>query len=655
MKRLLALCLSACMLLLCLTSCDNHEQTSTSDTTTAKTEDTQHKVYLDDGGILKACVGQSDANGVYVVPDHISMIGEGAFAGDTKIKEIVIGGHVKVIGSGAFQGCSSLTTVTLSEGTETIGSYAFMGCTSLKNINLPSTVKVLDEYTFRSCTDLEEIDLSHIEVIGDSAFLYCSSLERVTVSDALETIENWAFSQCAALEEITWDQVTKLKEIGDYVFAGCVMLRNLTIPEGVERIGILAFYECSRLTSVTIPATVKSIDYAAFNYTPWYQENAEDYLIVGDGVLIKCAVHPSRIDLTDKNIKAIGGTTFWNAAFSGESAEYGYPYADSLENLVLPEGVREIGTSAFAGCYKLQEITLPASVTKISDNAFNIFVEGIDTPAKIDFSACKDLSYVGSYAFFGCGGIDDMTLPETVTHVGEYAFAVTKAYDNFMEQASKAETEADRYFITGNGILTAAYVANGQTEIHIPENVKYIAGSAFCGWDSAYVPQDTSGLSHSGVTKYNITYKIEKVYFPEGLEKIGNMAFFRMTKAESLSFPASLREIGMDAFGFCTALSSISGGANIEKIGDSAFRYCESIPHFNFSPNTKIIGSNVFEGCSSLQTVRFPKGLERFGNAVFSDTCTSLVQISVDPAARPRIYSILGTVMQSVDVIYYED
>ena len=655
MKKLLALCLSLCMLLLCLTACDNNEQTSTSDTTTAKTEDTQGKNYLDDNGILKSCVGQSDKNGVYVIPEHISMIGEGAFAGDTKIKEVVIGEHVKVIGSGAFQGCSALETVTLSEGVETIGSYAFMGCTSLKNITLPSTVKAIEEYTFRSCIGLEEIDLSYVEVIGDSAFLYCSALERVTVSDSLKTIENWAFAQCTALEDITLDQVTQLKEIGDYVFTGCSMLRRFTIPAGVERIGILAFYECSRLTSVTIPETVKSVDYAAFNYTPWYQESAEDYLIVGDGVLIKCAVHPSRIDLTGKNIKAIGGTAFWNAAFSGESSEYGYLYAESLETIVIPDGVREIGTSAFAGCYLLKEVILPESVTKIADNAFNIFVEGIDTPANINFSACDALSYIGSYAFFGCSGITTIDLPETVTHVGEYAFAVTKAYDDFMEQASKTENEADRYLITGNGILITAYVANGQTEIHIPENVKYIAGSAFCGWDSAYVPQDTSGLSHSGTSKYNITYKVQKVYFPEGLEKIGNMAFFRMTAVKSLAFPESLREIGMDAFGFCTALSSISGGSQIEKIGDSAFRYCESIPHFAFSANTKSIGSNVFEGCSSLQTVRFPKGLERPGNSIFSDACTSLVQISVDPSARPRIYSILGTVMQSVDVVYYED
>lgn len=653
MKKLAALCLSACMALACFVSCDTPAQQT--ETTTTQTEDTQEKTYFEDGGLLKSCVGQSDENGVYVVPENISMIGEGAFAGDTKLKEVVIGENVKIIGSGAFQGCTALETVTMAEGVETIGSYAFLGCTSLKNIELPKTVQAIDEYTFRSCEALESIDLSHIRSIGDSAFLYCSALESVTLSSELETLSDWAFAQCSALESISFENVTKLREIGNYAFTGCSMLRSIDIPEGVERVGILAFYECTRLADISVPSTLTSADYAAFNYTPWYQESTDDYMIVGDGVLIKCAVHPSRIDLSDKNIKTIGGTVFWNAEFNGESAEYGYKYASTLESIVIPDGVREIGTSAFAGCYALESVTLPASVTKIADNAFNVYVEGIDTPAKINFEVCENLSYIGNYAFYGCLGIENIVLPDTVTEVGEYAFAVTGAYNSFLEAASAAEEEKDRYLITGDGILVAAYVAEGQTAIHMPEGVKMIAGSVFCGWDSAYVPESTAGLSHSGVSKYNLTYKVEELYLPEGLESIGNMAFFRMTCLEKLTLPDSLRTIGSDAFGFCSALESISGGNNVEQIGDYAFRYCASLPHFGFSSNTKIIGDNVFEGCASLQTVRFPKTSASVGSMIFSDACTSLTQITLAPEERPRIYSILGSVMQEIDVVYYED
>ncbi len=648
----MALCLIACLTLCAFVSCD--EQNPPVDTTTEQTDDTLEKTYFDENGMLKSCIGQADANGVYIVPEHITMIAEGAFAGDTELREVVIGENVTVIGSGAFQGCTSLETVTLSEGLETIGTYAFTGCTSLVNITLPSTVRALDEAAFRSCTSLEAIDLSHIESIGDSAFLYCTALESVTLSERMKTIAPWAFAQCTALESINLEDAS-LTEISDYTFTGCSMLRSVSVPEGVTRVGILAFHECTRLSAISLPETLASVDYAAFNYTPWYQENEEEYLIVGDGVLIKCTAHPTRIDLSDKGIKMIGGTVFWNAEVGGESAEYGYKYAASLETIVIPEGVREIGTSAFTGCYSLKNVTLPASLEIIADNAFNVYVDGIDTPAAIDLSACENLREIGSYAFYGCRGIETVVVPNSVQKVGEYAFAVTNAYDAFLEKASKAETEEERYLIAGDGILIAAFVAEGQTEIHVPANVKKIAGSVFCGWDNAYVPSGTAGLSLSGVSKYNLTYKVKAVYLPDGLESIGNMAFFRMASLEKITLPDTLRVIGMDAFGFCDALYSISGGNHIEEIQDYAFRYCASLAHFQFSSNTVSIGNNIFEGCSSLQTVKFPKGVSNIGSNMFNDACTSLTKISLAPEARPRIYSVLGSVMQTIDVVYYED
>lgn len=652
-KKIIALCLSVCMMLSLFVSCgDDSHQISES---TKETERSQDKNFLEEGGLLKSCVGQADENGVYVVPETITRIAEGAFAGDTALKEVVIGDNVTFIGSGAFQGCTALEKVTLPEGLTTIGTYAFAYCSALSEITLPSTLTEIDDYTFYACTSLETISLEHVRSIGDSAFLYCSALENLTLSSDLETVSAWAFAHCSALESISFEGVTRLKEISDYAFTGCSMLRSMDIPVGVEKIGILAFYDCTRLRTVTVPETVKTVDYAAFNYTPWYQSDESEYMIVGDGVLIKCAVHPSRIDLTGKGIKMIGGATFRNAEFSGEAQEYGYKYASTLESIVIPEGVREIGKSAFAGCYMLKSVTLPESVLKIDDNAFNIYVEGIDTPASINFEDCKALSYIGSYAFFGCGGIETVTIPDTVEKVGEYAFAVTKAYDSFMANAAKSENESDRFWIVGDGILLAGYVAKGQTKIRVPDGVKMIAGSAFCGWDSGYVPGEDEALSDSGLTKYNITYKVTELHLPEGLVEIGNMAFFRMSKLEVLTLPASLKTIGDDAFGFAESLMEVSGGEGLESVGNLAFRYCEDLKEFAFSSTVQHIGNSVFEGCSSLKTVRFPKTLEKIGSSLFNDSCTALTKIYISPEARARIYSILGSVMQEIDVHYYND
>ena len=655
MKKLIALCLAACISAVAFTSCDTPSVNET--TTSTNTDKSYPKSYHVDDGLLVSCVGQADENGVYVVPETITAIAESAFSGDESLREVVIGSHVEFIGSGAFQGCTSLEKVVIEDGVQELGSYAFYDCTSLTEITLPSSIDRIGQYTFYGCTALESISMEHIRYIDDGAFWYCSALENVTFSEELEQLSVWAFAQCVNLSETNLSEVRALKTIGDYAFMGCTMLRSVTIPSGVELIGKLAFYNCTRLSDVTIADSVKMVDYAAFNFTPWYQENDEDYLIVGDGVLIKCAVHPNFLDISDKPIKAIGGTAFWNAENEDQAAEYGYKYAAELETLVLPETVTAIGTSAFAGCYNLRYVELPAGVTTIGDSAFNIYIEDetIKTTANVDFSKCSNLKSVGSYAFQGCYGIESMALPVSVETVSAYAFAGTSAYESFMQEASKAESETDRYFITGDHILLAAYVADGQTKITVPDGVKKIAGSALSGWDIAYVPTDTSGLSESGRSKYNISYNVKELALPETLVEIGNSAFYRMLSVEKVVLPNSLKKIDADAFAFCTALSSISGGSNVETIGNYAFSYCASIPAFQISSNTKSIGYGVFIGCSSLKSVTLPKGLTFPGVDLFNYECAALTTLNVDPSARPHIYTILGGIAQEIKVNYYKN
>ena len=639
------------MAILCLTSCNgnNPPQVTTSPNQGNKPE----KTYTVDGSILVSCIGQADTDGTFVIPENITMIAESAFAGDPDLKKVVIGPNVKIIGSNAFQYCTALETVTVSEGLETVGAYAFAYCSSLKNITLPSTVSVLNESSFYSCEALESINLEHIRKVGEAAFYNCTSLESASFSSALEELGGWAFSQCTSLESVSFDGVTKLAEISDYAFTGCTMLRAVAIPEGVRRIGTLAFYNCSRISSVSIPASVESIDFGALNYTRWYQDKSDDYLIVGDGVLIKCTAHPSVLDLSGKGIKMIGSSAFYHAEASNIAAAYGYKYADILETIVIPEGVREIGKSTFEGCITLKNITLNKDIQRIDDNAFNLLVNGTASVAKVNLKDCEELEYIGNYAFQGCNNIEEIVLPDSIKHIGAYAFEITKAQTNFFEAAAKSSDEKDRYWIVGDTLL-GAYVANDQTEVRIPEGIKHIAGSALCGWDSIYVPEDTTGLSVAGTSKYNITNNVTALYLPEGLETIGNMAFFRMAGVEKIDLPSSLRTIGSDAFYFCSSLTEVTGGENLREIGDSAFYYCSALKAFRVPETVTEIGASVFGGCSSLKTVHLPQALENPSASLFDESCTSLTQIFVNASVRPRIYFVLGPIQQSINVNYYK-
>lgn len=649
MKKILALCLASCFSLAVFSSCkDHHEDPPVVDTT-----DTQQRKYNVEDAVLISCIGQADENGVYVVPDTIARIGEGAFAGDKTLKEVVIGSHVKSIGSGAFQSCTSLKKVTIEEGVESLGSHAFYSCSALEEVVLPSSIERIEEKTFYGCTSLETLSLGFITAIADSAFSYCTSLDSITLSSALASIGPWAFSQCSKLEDINLEDCKNLVSIGDYAFTGCSRLASVSLPKGIQSVGTLAFYECSRLTDITIPDTLSDVGFSAFTHTPWYQESKADYLIVGDGVLIKCSVNPSFLDLSGRGIRYIGGGAFWNAEANGLSSEYGYKYASELKNIVIPDGVIGIGDSAFSGCIFLEEVSLPDTIEFIDSNAFNVYMDGYEAKLAVSVANCKNLQTIGSYAFYGCMGIKEIVLPESVESIGSYAFAQTAAFDSFMKKSKDAETEDERYLIVGNGILVAAYVADGQTGIHVPEGVRVIAGSAFCGWDSSLVPEEDADFSIPGRSKYNITNHVTELTLPSTLRVIGDSAFFRMACVKKIVLPDALDSIGVDAFAFCTALSDLSGGPSLRVIGDGAFRYCTSIKSFHFSENTKKIGSSVFYGCSALQSVYFPTTLTDIGADLFSEECTALSVIWVSEDARARVYALFGNAPVDVKISYY--
>lgn len=647
MKKLIALCLATCVGVCSFASCG--ETTPPVVETTASTTETN---YQEENNVLTSCVGLADENGVYIVPDHITAIGESAFAGDERVKEIVVGANVKTIGSGAFQYCTALRKITLPEGLESIGSHAFYGCSSLEEIQLPTTVNTLEAYVFYGCEALESLSLENIRKINNAALWYCTSLQEVTLSADLEVLGDWAFAQCQSLEAINLEDCTKLTAIGDYAFAACSMLRSLSLPASLQKIGKLVFYSCTRLTSIDVPASVSNVDFGAFNYTPWFQENDEDYLIVGDGVLIKCTVHPEKLDLSGKGIKHLGGSVFWNAETENTAADYGYKYAWELENVIIPEGVETIGTSAFAGCWALKNVTLPSTILRIEDNAFNLFSDGVTVTANIDLSACKNLTHIGHYAFYGCSGIEQISLAPSVKSVGEYAFAVTGAQTKFYKE-NESKTE-NAFFITGDGVLLFSYIADGQTAVIVPDGVKVIGGAAFSGWDTAMMPESTDSLSTSGKSKYNLSYAVTTLTLPESVETIGASAFYRMQKLQAIDLPSALMWIDSYAFAFCEDLTNLSGGENLREVGDYAFYYCSAIPGFRFSANTEAIGSYVFNGCASLKTVYFPENLKFLGENIFAEGCASLTGIYISSAEKPRIYAVVGAMTQNLKIAYYE-
>ena len=121
---------------------------------------------------------------VITLPDTITSLGYGAFAGCLSLESVTIPNSVTSIGNSVFSGCSSLESVTIPSGVTSIGNSAFYGCSSLKSINIPSGVTSIGNGAFSYCSSLESINIpSGVTSIGNCAFQDCSSLENVTFID----------------------------------------------------------------------------------------------------------------------------------------------------------------------------------------------------------------------------------------------------------------------------------------------------------------------------------------------------------------------------------------------------------------------------------------------------------------------------------------
>ncbi len=611
-------------------------------------------------GVLYNCKDQADENGVYTVPAGVTMIGERAFSYDTSIKkvvigkdvkriaecafygnetieEIVIGGSVEIIGGGAFVGCTSLTEIVIPSSVRELGPYAFYHCTSLKEVKLPESLSEIYEYTFSKCSSLESIAIPNgVTKINTAAFFDCKKLEKVSFPETLTVLEEAAFALCSSLTELDLS-ATNLGVFDESICVSCKKLEKVSFPETLKMIGYQAFYECTSLSEMNIPASVEYIGGFALNATPWYKSLSNDYEVVGNGVLIKCNVKTP--DLSGKGIKSIGSSAFWNA-------ENGYKYSEELSALTLPEGLSVIGDYAFYGS-KLESITFPKTLTRIEKFAFESVFDG--ESANVDISSLDSLTYIGESAFANCSAIEKVALPASITDVEKYAFFKTGAMESFIENARKTKTKDDDFWISGDGVLLLCMVKDDQDSIKVPDGVKIIGGGAFAGWDNTIIYQTNDGITDTyWYNAWNMD-KVEKVELPDTVERICGGAFVSATYLKEVNIPKKVNSLGEGAFMYCTNLHDITITDGVKEIGDRAFFYSGLYSIILELSSVEKIGDEVFYGCKNIVWVTFPVGVSDIGSNLFIG-CTGLRNVYISPKTTAKIYDIIGNDIFSSDV-----
>ena len=145
-------------------------------------------------------------------------------------------------------------------GLTSIPNDAFLNCNELLSIKLPDNIISINAAAFRGCASLKKIHIpANVESIKLQAFYGCISLISIDIPASVKTIQAGAFSNCRKLASVTFEKGSQLKTIGEIIpsnitkgaFTNCTSLTFIEIPASVETIEAAAFKGCSSLTTIT--------------------------------------------------------------------------------------------------------------------------------------------------------------------------------------------------------------------------------------------------------------------------------------------------------------------------------------------------------------------------------------------------------------------
>lgn len=246
------------------------------------------------------------------VPDSVTEIGAGAFAGMTALEELTlpfagafVNADVKfndsdtaVDGEKAVDAERNLAYVFGTEEYEygrlvtayynTSGSATYYMPLRLRTITIKNqNAYKVPMYAFSGVNGVSVINLEgNLTEIGENAFDGCANLTQITIPASVTKIHNNAFVNCG-LTQISFADNSNLKVIGDFAFKGS-KIKNLTLPASVEEIGASAFAE-SDLESVVLSASLTKIgNYGFYSCKKLVAVSGASGVAVGNAVFKNC-------------------------------------------------------------------------------------------------------------------------------------------------------------------------------------------------------------------------------------------------------------------------------------------------------------------------------------------------------------------------------
>lgn len=552
-----------------------------------------------------------------------------------------------------------------------IGRAAFADCKKLESVTIPDSITAIDELAFYGCSKLNNVYITDIAAWCNIRFdYYCRfttqknkyyKYDHVAVdcrANPLYYARNMYLNGEVLTDLVIPEGVTAIPA---YAFMNLKSIVSVTIPASVESIGYKAFYGCKSLQNVNIADVAKwcniAFDYDVNNRYTGYEIQRRYYSVTVPSYASACRyreyLEKLGYEIESYNFRYSWGdyrvyyyVVNWNHMRSGKYgnethysanplyyADYLYVNGESVDELVIPDGVSRIPNRAFLGVKNISSVKLPDSLCSIDEYAF--YNCSLLTYITIPESVTK----IGDYAFCGNTNLASVVLGDRVEKIGGYAFCNCKSLATLTIPDSVVTIGDSAFFGSGiatidlgNGVQTIGRYAFNDcinlTALVLPDSVRDIGDYAFCG--NTYLANIVlgEGIKTIGYAAFYNCPSLTFITISDSVTSIGDYAFCGNANLSKVDLGNGVKKIGRAAFYNCQSLFTIDIPGSVESIGDFAFGSCRNLYSIDLTEGLEIIGSYAFFNCPSFTTITIPDGVKYIAYKAFCD-CKSLVEIAL--------------------------
>lgn len=343
-----------------------------------------------------------------------------------------------------------------------------------------------------------------VKKIGSGAFRNLDGLTGLSMSTVVDSIGNYAFENCVSLEQFVFGPF--VNKIGEGAFKNCVSLSTLRNFENIPTTEFVGTFEgCAMLTNVTLPSVT------------------------------------TKIEKMFKN-------------------------CSNLLEIVLPEGLRNIGESSFENCTALSTIDIPASVSFFGIKAFRNCVALTEVQGLANVVAVE----IPDFMFENCVSLKEINIPSNTALIGSRAFNSCSAFEKITNLS----------LVKVGEVCEEAFAnCSSLTELIFNGSLKIVGVKAF---------------SNSSVKKVTLSQR---------LSSLGESAFEDCANLSTVQSLGIISTIPQNAFRNCVSLFSITIPATATSIDTLAFENCSSLSSLNIPASVQTISVDAFKNATGLKAI----------------------------------------------------